>query len=111
MREDNAMTKISTRDAHKISVSIRNGDEFKTHGAMEGRETLGRWDSGRLPGEFVDSFLTADYAVYSYATPIAWHVPDFGWVMPETRYSLTTTRHQSTVRYALSLSMIRPAAV
>ncbi|HSX68447.1 hypothetical protein [Nocardioides sp.] len=102
------MTKISTRDARQIARYAVNRDPFKTHGALEGRETLGRWDSGRLPSEYVESFLTADYAVYSYATPIAWHVPDFGWVMPETRYSLTTTRHQSTVSYALSLGMIRP---
>lgn len=102
------MTKMSTRDAQGISIKARNRDPFKTRGALEGRETFGRWDSGRLPSEFVDSFVSADYAVFSYATPIAWHVPEFGWVMPETRYSLTTTRHQSTVRYALSLSMIRP---
>lgn len=108
------MTRISTRDAHRIARYVVNRDPFKTHGALEGRtpygETFGPWDDGRLPQEFRDSFTSADYAVFSYATPIAWHVPDFGWVMPETRYSLTTTRHQSTLRYALSIGMVSPVA-
>ena len=108
------MSKISTRDHAAISIKIRNRDEFKTHGALAGRapygQAFGPWDDGRLPRGHQASFLTADYAVYSYATPIAWHVPEFGWVMPETRYSPTTGRHQSAVRSALRMAMVRPVA-
>ena len=41
----------------------------------------------------------ADYLVYSYATPIAWHVGG-SWVIPFESYSATTTRHQNLVRSA-----------
>lgn len=54
--------------------------------------------TGRLAPEHHESFQKADYAVYSYATPIAWHVPSEGWVMPMDKYSLTTTQHQSHIR-------------
>lgn len=43
----------------------------------------------------------ADYIVYSYATPIAWHIGG-SWVMPHDRYSVTTSKHQSIVRKAIS---------
>lgn len=59
--------------------------------------TWGRLSDG-LRGD-----LEADqptYVVWSYLTPIAWWSPDKGWVMPEEKYSLTTTQHQSQVRQA-----------
>lgn len=49
-----------------------------------------------------------DYVIYSYQTPIAWHVVaesckgDGHWVMPETKYSVTTSKHQGRVGTALS---------
>jgi hypothetical protein len=43
-----------------------------------------------------------NYVVYSYNTPIAWRLHDFSWRMPSHRYSRTTSRHQSAIRYALS---------
>lgn len=48
-----------------------------------------------------------EYVVWSYGTPIAWHVPNDGdgdderWVIPDVKYSQTTTRHQNLVRTAL----------
>lgn len=58
-------------------------------------------DFGRLPMEWHDKAAspTIDYTIYSYATPIAWR--DNGeWIIPDVKYSVTTSRHQSQVRVA-----------
>lgn len=59
-----------------------------------------RGATGMLPREHRESFAQADYAVYSYATPIAWHIDGQGWIVPDTKYSVTTTRQQSQLRMA-----------
>jgi hypothetical protein len=92
---------------------ISDRQPFTTSGALSGRaphgQHFGPWDSGRLPREHVDSFQRATYAVFSYATPIAWVVDD-AWVIPATRYSLTTSRHQSSARHGAHLSGLEFAA-
>lgn len=65
--------------------------------------------TGRLPREWRER-LTADieaalgrggvYIVWSYGTPIAWVVGDVV-TIPDVKYSVTTSKHQSTVRFAL----------
>lgn len=53
----------------------------------------------------------ADYIVYSYQTPIAMHlripIPGIsyreGWLIFPRKYSVTTSRHQTTLRHALTL--------
>lgn len=64
-----------------------------------------RADTGRLPQDRVAGFLRATdaedfYAVYSYGTPIAWFAHGT-WTVPEVKYSVTTSRHQSAVRQAV----------
>lgn len=64
------------------------------------------WLGGSDRERFNDDEPFIDYVVVSYATPIAWHVRSadnkYGrWVMPATKYSVTTTRHQSIVRLSL----------
>lgn len=65
------------------------------------------YDAGRMSGPECAAYLdasaagTIDYVVRSYATPIAWFDRERGWVMPATRYSVTTSKHQSIVRAAL----------
>jgi hypothetical protein len=80
-------------------------EPFKTSGALfaEGkhRDTIGSWSVGRLHYAYHATLRKADYVVYSYDTPIAWHVPDVGWAMPDESYSKTTTRHQNKIRTAL----------
>jgi len=64
---------------------------------------------GKLPEEYrkaADSRLV-DYVVMSYGTPIAWHMASGNagwWVMPDTRYSVTTSRHQGIVRRAVDVT-------
>lgn len=97
------MPKISTRDSRAIGSAMAKGEDFQTHGAITGKAGKpSSWDAGRLPSEWVDSFLGSDYAVYSYATPIAWRDAKTGrWVEPGVRYSVTTTRHMGTVCSAM----------
>lgn len=65
------------------------------------------WISGHGLTRYWHEILIAgmpviDYVVYSYKTPIAWHTTDGDWIVVETRFSQTTTRHQSVVRRAVS---------
>lgn len=50
--------------------------------------------------EFLDLRPAIEYVVYSYSTPIAWYA-EGKWTMPNTKYSPTTSNHQSTVHRAL----------
>jgi hypothetical protein len=50
-----------------------------------------------------------DYVVLSYSTPIAWHLPDYGWHVVDTRFSVKTSRHQSLVRRGLATHAIEVA--
>lgn len=43
-----------------------------------------------------------DYVVYSYRTPILWHTR-YGWCEIETKFSVTTSKHQSKARAALGI--------
>lgn len=91
-------------------------EPFDTHGALYGIKGIG--GHGRLPVEYHDSYKNADYVVYSYNTPIAWHVPNRnegwelgngepapaepGWVTPDEKYSVTTSKHQGRIFTAIS---------
>jgi hypothetical protein len=44
------------------------------------------------------------FAIWSYGTPVAWVVDRGTWIVPDERYSATTSRHQSKIRYALYLA-------
>jgi hypothetical protein len=46
-------------------------------------------------------FGCCDYVVWSYQTPIAYRCTVAGWIVPNVRYSRTTTQHQSIIRSAL----------
>lgn len=78
---------------------------FVTHGAFKGVARPNRERSGitygQLPRQYWDDVTGADYVVYSYLTPIAWHMPNGQWVMPDVRYSVTTSKHQSKIRTAI----------
>lgn len=81
---------------------LRERLPFKTYGNLSGRP--GPADTfGQLPEFFRASAARADYVVYSYATPIAWHEPGMTlWLSPGIRYSVTTTKAQGRIFTALS---------
>lgn len=82
---------------------------FSTSGNLRG---VLRPEPGE-PGELVDDTrilwnadrFMVDYVVYSYNTPIAWHVSGVSyvdeWVFPQNVYSRTTSRHQEKILGAL----------
>lgn len=62
---------------------------------------------GDLPEKYQSDFEKAHYAVWSYATPIAWNYEQRGTLyLPPVRYSITTTRHQSLVARAAGITFV-----
>jgi len=82
--------------------TLARRESFTTSGALRGVLAPSYVTTGQLPNEYVASAHSAIYVVYSYRTPIAWLTPGGDWVMPDTRYSVTTTRHQSKIATAIS---------
>ena len=105
------MTKISTRDHRAMAVAVSKGEDFQTHGALRGeawkREVLTAWDTGRLPREESNGFMldhlsgNLAYVIWSYDTPIGWKMADGLVIVPDVRYSRTTSCHQHMARMAL----------
>jgi hypothetical protein len=86
----------------QFTAPLRDLTPFTTHGQLSGtRDRV--WSIGRLPAEFRAAATdpTVDYVVMSYGTPIAWHDSVKGWTMPDTRYSVTTSKSQGRIRTAL----------
>ncbi len=95
--------------AREITISaLRNCEPFKRSGfAMQGIEGAVS-STGRLEGDAKDSYNQAArennlaYTVLSYATPIAWVTRGGDVIIPDGRYSVTTTHHQSLCRVYLN---------
>jgi hypothetical protein len=58
-------------------------------------------DTGHLPREWVQRLRSkpVTYVVFSYATPIAWVHEDGEVVIPDVKYSVSTSQHQGAARY------------
>ena len=98
--------RLSSRSP-EVRSAIANREEFTSSAAIRGSRPIGTrfMSTGYLPREFVNEIRESDgidYVVWSYGTPIAWHHSFKGWTIPEVKYSATTSRHQSIVRYALA---------
>jgi hypothetical protein len=100
------MRRFSTNNTDAIAAAVKDREPFQTHGALSGALYVTSY--GRLPGDWRRTLQArehlVDYLISSYATPIAWHDKEAGWVMPEERYSTTTSRHQSRAAFALYLA-------
>lgn len=89
-------------DVLAVELGMRN----RFVGPNYGGHRISGIDSGArgvLAEPYWSSAAGAVYAVYSYNTPIAWELADGTWVVPEHRYSGTTSRQQVQVREALGL--------
>lgn len=101
--------KVPTRDA---SGPISRREAFVSHGALSARGhtgpgdhlLFGRAHEGSAAGKAFKNVNDADYVVMSYSTPIGVHSPTKGWVIPETKYSSTTSKHQSQLRKGAAAS-------
>lgn len=95
--------RTTTRDACTIARALRNGEPFTTSGALSGEAYPLIVGGGRLSYDWASRIDRPVYVVRSYATAIAWQNYDGTWVVPDDKYSPTTSKHQSTVRRALRL--------
>lgn len=95
------------RDRIERGVSAR---EAFTHGNVSGRWYATGRDvpTGQMPDRtaIANGTVGAVFVVFSYRTPIAWYSPLNGWTQPATRYSVTTTNHQSVTAYAIARSAV-----
>lgn len=98
------MHRVSNREAAPLIAKRQlftnaTKRENRRPGSFRGTATfLGR---GHLPEQFLEpSLIAADYVVYSYDTPLAWHHNDV-WHYASVAYSPTTSEHQHIVRIAL----------
>lgn len=89
---------------HNVADFIADRKTFNCNRSLSG----GYFNNGvgRLPQERHTGFYRATdaddfYAVYSYATPIAWYAHGT-WTVPDVKYSPTTTRHQHAARMGAS---------
>lgn len=103
------MAKIRNRDA---VGRIAAREAFESHtGNFRGVP----WEVGylgSLPGAWRRAYeatqASITYTVMSYRTPIAWYA-EGRWVIPDVKYSQTTTRHQNLVREAISVWQTSPS--
>lgn len=89
------------RDRERLVELSNAGIEWTgANGSITGRRGLDGF--GQLnPDASTRALLrSAEFVIYSYATPIAWRSGD-QWVISRERYSRTTSRHQSYL-YALA---------
>lgn len=62
---------------------------------------------GRLLDEHLEMFKAqlarnnVRYVLYSYNTPIAWVLYSGDWIVPDVKYSVTTSMHQGVVKVAI----------
>ena len=96
--------RTTTRNANAIARAIRQGEDFTTSGALKGEACPAFISTGRMPDSDAAKLRAAkiDYVVYSYGTPIAYRA-NGEWVTPDAKYSVTTSKHQTSIRYALGL--------
>jgi hypothetical protein len=95
---------VARTNIHESRTYITQRSPFNANGTFTGGAV--NRGTGRLPQEYVASFREAAaaddfYAVYSYVTPIAWYANGV-WTRPAAKYSVTTSRHQSAVNYAIA---------
>lgn len=100
MRINQKQAARAIADRMTFRAGALSGERFNrgssTHeGAMHNQDTYALW----LMDCRADRVA---YVVRSYYTPIAWFTVDRGWIVPEDRYSVTTSRHQGIVRRALA---------
>lgn len=98
---------------NKIDSAIGFRADF-SHGNVSARSYLRARDvpTGQLPSEHRDALSAIGdalvYVVFSYATPIAWFGPD-GWIVPDVKYSQTTSCHQGAVRVSVHYATVAAA--
>jgi len=104
------MPRITGKSA---GAAISQAQPFTTSGSLRGTVAQPAPDAyipytGFLPDEWREDIRKdashVDYIVWSYATPIAWRLTNGQWILPDVRYSVTTSKHQGIVRRSLGIT-------
>jgi len=89
----------------EIETATAARQDWKSNSA-EGRNVYGGivWETGRLATEHRELLRSKPvaYVVVSYSTPVAWVHVDGETVIPDARYSQTTSTLQNRLRRALA---------
>ena len=101
----------ATKERHNLTSvhdAIRRRANFTCNNTLVGLNwsDFGIGGMGRLPERFHsqyqgDMMSKGFYVVKSYDTPIAWFTRG-QWVIPDVKYSVTTSRHQNIVRKGIA---------
>lgn len=110
------MAKIAT-GSWEMRRRLAAREPFETYGALHAVAGAmdGAWGPGRLPEPWRTQYVNGwrdnaiTYTVISYQTPIAWVLDTGEVVIPDAKYSITTTRHQGLL-YALGQPADGPLA-
>lgn len=92
--------------ADRTTEALRAHQPFRRSGYnMTGEEGMRLMDLGMLPADWQAVYRNDRpvYTVLSYRTPIAWVARNGNLVIPDVKYSPTTTQHQWTVKAAWGL--------
>lgn len=100
LNQRDAIHYIATRQAFKASAL--SGSSYKDYYVSEGR--LNREEYAILEQAVRGSEWV--YVVFSYGTPIAWHIDGGDWYVVEQKFSVTTSKHQNYVRRAIAESLV-----
>lgn len=100
------MTKQLTyklRDEQQIISLLRDGNPLSVAGTLEGTPFRVSLSRSRLSPKNRELYETQDivYTVLSYHTPIGWKLASGEWVIPDAKYSVTTSKHQNLLKYWL----------
>jgi hypothetical protein len=86
----------------QFAALLLAGQEFNTHGNLRARRGFcGLGAYVPFDDVEVDELHRAQYVVYSYDTPIAWRTNRGAWVLNQTRYGATTSKHQGKIFSAI----------
>ena len=111
------MTKRYATYSWSAREALTRREPFNTYGAFRAIEgaTGGYANTGRLPEPYDTAYRETavegriTYTVLSYRTPIAWVLDDGQVIIPDVKYSITTTGHQGLL-YALKQPVDGPLA-
>ena len=99
LNQRDAVHYIATRQQFKASAL--SGSSFKKYTVDAGRlnaEEYAKLNEATQGEEWV-------YVVFSYGTPIAWHIDGGEWYVVSQKFSVTTSKHQNLVRRAIADSL------
>lgn len=92
---------------------LREQESFRTYGNLRGEPDT--FDVGQLPDPWRTEYHTRrgliTYTVLSYSTPIAWYDKERGWVYPDVKYSITTSKAQGRIGAAIHALIEEAASV